>query len=81
MLGGTIVEYYERGTGQLVKTEDRTSKYLRMNWGWAGLCNGYFLLNVFNPTERYDILQNPEGGESEDYDLSDEFSYMFIETN
>lgn len=26
--------------------------YFHVNWGWSGMCNGYYLLNAMNPTQQ-----------------------------
>jgi hypothetical protein len=29
-----------------------SDNYFHINWGWSGLCNGYFLLDALDPTEQ-----------------------------
>lgn len=28
-------------------------KMLHFNWGWDGMCNGYFFLDCYNPNDGY----------------------------
>ena len=32
------------------KTAEDSTKYYHVNWGWDGLCNGYYLLNMLRPS-------------------------------
>lgn len=35
-----------------MKTDERTGlTYYHVNWGWDGLCNGYYLLNMLRPSQ------------------------------
>jgi len=34
-----------------MQTADDGTPYYHVNWGWNGLCNGYYLLNMLRPTE------------------------------
>ena len=59
LLEGRPVYYSGKGVGSGhafvidgVKTDKQTGlTYYHINWGWDGLCNGYYLLNILRPTK------------------------------
>lgn len=57
----TVITYYnyDTVTGEYTSRETRVEqddKYLHFNWGWDGLYDGYYLLNVFEPGYGYSTV-------------------------
>ncbi len=80
---GLIVKYWGIGTTDGSNIVNMTptlirdfAKYLHFNWGWNGNCNGYFLVNIFDPNNAY---QYDEGfNYSGSYDFSKNFYYCIF---
>lgn len=68
MLNDETGEYEE-----LFHSDQWTSKYLHMNWGWSGRCNGYFLLGVFKPGRTFDWTDR-----TEELDFSHDTYYYYF---
>lgn len=79
MCSGKKIEWYDRTTGELINVIDERDKYLHMNWGWAGQYNGFFLIDVLNPSKEYDSWRQPVVNSGPDMDFSSSFGFMFIE--
>lgn len=61
-------EYYYK-----VTREGTMSSYIHYNWGWSGNSNGYFLVNIFNPSKGYEY--DNDDPYTSDYDFGDSFNY------
>jgi len=59
----SLIRYWAEGVvtdpnkpAQLVpSTLGTMSHYIHYNWGWGGNCNGYFLIDIFNPENAYEF--------------------------
>ena len=59
----------------LIRVQDTTiNKYIHYNWGWNGNCNGYFLIDIFNPAQGWEY-DNPNENNSSSDDYSEYFHY------
>lgn len=52
------------------------ARYLHFNWGWNGNCNGYFLVNIFDPNDAYQYDEN--GFNHSGYDNFSENFYFCV---
>lgn len=69
------VEWINKATGKVVKTDNRELLFVHCNWGWDtddvyNSCNGYFLSTNFNVNERKDITRQEGVGGYYQYLLS-----------
>ena len=62
LYGGTS----DSGGHQFVADGYKQGGFFHINWGWSGVCNGYYLLDALAPSEQG--IGGGSGGESFDYD-------------
>lgn len=60
------VLYYDRTTGELVKTDTQTYYYPLCNWGWDGSHDGYFMSGSFDALDGREYYVNGSTGDKSD---------------
>ncbi len=63
------------------KNGNRFESYLHCNWGWGGMCDGYYKCSVFNLREGPAFTDSSDGGESRDLILKYNLRFSTLSRN